>query len=324
MCDGFKIGIMPKSTPNAVPRAGISGLMTDSLTGIARRSSGLIVTAALALAVPVTAQSGNQQNSFSRPSDRFVSVNGVLLHHLDWGGDGETILFLTGLGDSVHRFDSFALNFTDHFRVLGLTRRGQGLSGKPASGYDTETLVEDLRRFLDAMQIDRVTLIGHSIAGVEMTRFAAKYPRRVSKLVYLDAAHDWAQMHELAAEAHIPFIKYLNKYHEAIDTHQSHPDLTKVTAPALAFFVIFDAKHAAQDEAVLCPGCEKEVATSVKRFYQLMLQRDFWNEQSEVFRRNMRRGRVITLRDTNHFFFQDPKRVDEVVGQMRDFLSSAK
>ena len=63
----------------------------------------------------------------------------------------------------------------------------------------------------------------------------------------------------------------------------------------MSFFVIFDAAHAAQEEAALCPGCAKEEATSVKRFWQLMLQKDFWNEQAEVFRRNMRRGRVITL-----------------------------
>ena len=133
-----------------------------------------------------------------------------------------------------------------------------------------------------------------------------------------------ARAHELTAEAHLSPIKYLNQYHEAVDTHQSHPDLTKVTAPALAFFVIFDAKHAAQDEAALCRGCAKDLATSVKRSWQLMLQKEFWNEQAELFRRNMRRGRVITLRDTNHFLFQDPGLEDEVVREIRLFLSPAK
>src|SRR5213593_2257751 len=67
----------------------------------------------------------------------FITVNGVRLHYLDWGGKGETILFLHGLGDSAHIFDDIAPKFSDHFRVLALTRRGHGLSDKPQTGYET-------------------------------------------------------------------------------------------------------------------------------------------------------------------------------------------
>jgi pimeloyl-ACP methyl ester carboxylesterase len=41
---------------------------------------------------------------------------------------------------------------------------------------------------LDALKIKRVNLVGHSIAGDELTAFAARYPKRVGKLIYLDAA----------------------------------------------------------------------------------------------------------------------------------------
>jgi len=69
------------------------------------------------------------------PHDAFVSVNGVRLHYVDWGGGGQTILFLIGGGNgSAHTFDSFAPRFTDRFRVLGLTRRGQGPSAKSTQG----------------------------------------------------------------------------------------------------------------------------------------------------------------------------------------------
>jgi pimeloyl-ACP methyl ester carboxylesterase len=283
--------------------------VTDSSTVIARRSISIFAVAALTSALSVAPQQNSQQGPASRPQDRFVSVKGVKLHYLDWGGHGQVLLFLTGLGDSAHRFDSFAPKFIDHFHVLGLTRRGQGQSDKAPSGYDTGTLVEDIRGFLDVMQIERVALVGHSIAGVEMTRFAGLYAQRVSKLVYLDAASDWARMHELMAEAHVPYPTYLNEFHEAIDTNQSHPDLTKVTTPALAFFVIFGA-------APITPQDDE----AVKRFWQLMYEKDFWNEQAELFRKQMRRGQVITLHDTNHFFFQDPKRRDEVVREIRKFL----
>ena len=116
----------------------------------------------------------------SSPANQFVKANGVRLQYLDWGGRDypDVILLLPGLGDDVHRFDSFAPRFVDRFHVVGFSRRGQGASEAPPDGYGTESLVEDIRAFLDDMKIDRVDLIGHSIAGVEMTRFAVKYPAR--------------------------------------------------------------------------------------------------------------------------------------------------
>jgi pimeloyl-ACP methyl ester carboxylesterase len=47
------------------------------------------------------------------------------------------LIFLTPLGASVRYFDPFAAKFTDHFHVMGFTRRGQGLSENAPSGYDT-------------------------------------------------------------------------------------------------------------------------------------------------------------------------------------------
>jgi non-heme chloroperoxidase len=114
----------------------------------------------------------------------------VKLHYLDFGGSGAPIVFLAGLGNTAHAFDDFAPRFTDRFRVLALTRRGFGESSHPTTGYDTPRLVEDIREFLDRLHVQRVILIGHSIAGEEMSRFAATYPNRVAKLVYLDAAYD--------------------------------------------------------------------------------------------------------------------------------------
>jgi pimeloyl-ACP methyl ester carboxylesterase len=123
------------------------------------------------------------------PEDRFVIVNGVRLHYIDWGGAGECLLFLTPLGGALlEQFGSLAPQFTDRFRVLGLTRRGQGPSEKPSSGYDTDTLVSDVVTFLDVMGVRQAHIAGHSVAGAEMTRLAGVHPSRVSKLVYLDAA----------------------------------------------------------------------------------------------------------------------------------------
>src|SRR4051812_26268023 len=132
------------------------------------------------------------------PPDQFVEVGGVRLHYLDWGGSGSPLLFLTSFGASAHEFDRLAPHFTGRFHVLGLTRRGQPPSAEPPAGYDTRTLVEDIRGFLDSQGIARAALIGYSIAGAEETLFASLYPERVSRLVYLDAIGDAKSAYELA------------------------------------------------------------------------------------------------------------------------------
>lgn len=115
---------------------------------------------------------------------------GVSLEVLDWGGTGEPLVFLAGLGNTGHVFDDFAPLFTDKFHVVAITRRGFGASSQPAAGYDIETRVSDLAAVLDSLGLPRANLVGHSIAGDELTGFAARHPGRVHRLVYLDAASD--------------------------------------------------------------------------------------------------------------------------------------
>ena len=126
----------------------------------------------------------------SNPKSDFVLVNGIHLHYLDWGGKGSALIFLTGMGSSAYIYGGFAPLFTDKFHVLALTRRGHGDSDYPETGYDPDTLVEDIRQFMDTLNIEKAVLAGHSLAGVELTHFAATHPERVEKLVYLEALDD--------------------------------------------------------------------------------------------------------------------------------------
>jgi non-heme chloroperoxidase len=135
----------------------------------------------------------------------FVTVNdGTRLHYLDWGGDGPVLLLLAGLGCTAHIFDRFAPRFVDQFRVLALTRRGHGQSDYPETGYDIDTLTEDIRQFMDTLKIDQVILVGHSLAGIELSHFAALHPERVLKVVFLDAAYDRASPAFKATQAKNP------------------------------------------------------------------------------------------------------------------------
>jgi len=148
------------------------------------------------------------------PKSDFVDVNGIRLHYLDWGGSGPTLIFLTGMGCSAYIFNTFALRFTDKFRVLALTRRGHGDSDYPETGYDADTLTEDIRQFMDRLHVEKAILAGHSLAGVELTHFAATYSTRVEKLIYLDALDD--RRAEVAIMEQNPLRKIEIKREESI------------------------------------------------------------------------------------------------------------
>ena len=135
------------------------------------------------------------------PASRMVLVGaGVALEVVDWGGRGTPLVFLAGLGNTSHVFDTFAPQFTDHFHVLGITRRGFGASASSPPPNELDTLVADVTAVLDSLGLQTVTLVGHSIAGEEMTRFAELHGARCAGLVYLDAAYDRSGIDTLAAK----------------------------------------------------------------------------------------------------------------------------
>lgn len=134
----------------------------------------------------------------------FADLGGVTLHFLDWGGQGPWLLLIPGLGNTAHTFDEFAPTFTDRFRVVGLTLRGHGQSDKPPSGYDTATLVEDVRAFMDLLGAKTASVVGFSIGSDVITGLAEKHSERVERLVYLDEASDSAELVEAERFAIVP------------------------------------------------------------------------------------------------------------------------
>ncbi|MBC7788840.1 MAG: alpha/beta hydrolase [Anaerolineae bacterium] len=129
---------------------------------------------------------------------------GVSLEVVDWGGQGRALVFLAGLGNTAHVFDDFAPAFTDSFRVVGITRRGFGASASSPPASNVDTLVRDIVAVLDTLGLDSAVLVGHSIAGEEMTRFGETHATRCSGLVYLDAAYDRTELFKVFQANPIP------------------------------------------------------------------------------------------------------------------------
>jgi non-heme chloroperoxidase len=123
----------------------------------------------------------------------FVTVQeGVRLEVLDWGGTGRPLVLLAGGGNTAHVFDEFAPKLASNFHVYGVTRRGFGASGFAAPRDAVQRLAEDVLVVLDALAVVKPVLVGHSIAGAELSSVATSHPDRVAGLVYLEAGYPYA------------------------------------------------------------------------------------------------------------------------------------
>jgi pimeloyl-ACP methyl ester carboxylesterase len=114
----------------------------------------------------------------------------VRLEVLEWPGPARNVVLLAGSGNSAHVFDEFAPKLAKRWHVYAITRRGYGASSQPASGYGDQRLADDVFQVLESLGIAAPVLVGHSMAGGELTTIGRQHSNRLSGLVYLDALGD--------------------------------------------------------------------------------------------------------------------------------------
>ena len=101
------------------------------------------------------------------PEDKFIEVNGLRLHYLDWGNYNKpTMLLLHGACAHAHWWDFFAINFCMDYHIIALDQRGHGdseWSNPPA--YQTLNYVSDIEEFIEKVGLKDIVLVGHSMGG---------------------------------------------------------------------------------------------------------------------------------------------------------------
>ncbi|MBV0895529.1 alpha/beta fold hydrolase [Microbacterium sp. NC79] len=118
---------------------------------------------------------------------RFVQTPGFRLHYHD-AGSGDVVLFLHGSGPGATGWSNFRLNIeaiAKTHRVLLLDQPGWGESGafESAPGGHLQAITE----FLDTLGIERVSLVGNSMGGINAIEFTMTHPERVDKLITMGA-----------------------------------------------------------------------------------------------------------------------------------------
>lgn len=153
----------------------------------------LLISAALLSSETPARAAGDPAPDSSPHKIQFVTVDqDVKLEVLDWGGTGRPIILLAGLGNDAHVFDQFAPKLASSYHVYGISRRGFGASSAPATGYSADRLGEDVVAVMNSLKIDHPVLIGHSLAGEELSYVGSRYPQKAAGLVYLDAGYPYA------------------------------------------------------------------------------------------------------------------------------------
>ena len=119
-------------------------------------------------------------------SRRVKLPTGVELHYVEKGDPtGSALNFLHGFADS---WRSWQLNLplvSDQYHTFALSQRGHGDSEKPECCYRPDDLANDVIAFMDALNIRRSTLIGHSMGSFIAYTVALNQPERLERLVLL-------------------------------------------------------------------------------------------------------------------------------------------
>jgi pimeloyl-ACP methyl ester carboxylesterase len=122
--------------------------------------------------------------------DKFIYINGLQMHYVDWGIPGRpTMVLLHGFQSNAHTWDTFSFAMADTYHVLALDQRGHGdTSWTPDGHYTPESFISDIVAFIDALQLAPTLLVGHSMGGRHAAMLAADYPDKVKKVVIVDTA----------------------------------------------------------------------------------------------------------------------------------------
>jgi non-heme chloroperoxidase len=152
-----------------------------------------------------------QERADSSPHTvQFLTVDkDVKLEVLDWGGTERPLIFLAGLGNDAHVFDGLAPNFAAHHHVYGITRRGFGASSRPVpenDNYSADRLGDDVLAVMTALKLERPVLVGHSLAGEELSSIGSRYPEKIAGLIYLDAAYGYAYYDKTSWRHNLRFL----------------------------------------------------------------------------------------------------------------------
>jgi pimeloyl-ACP methyl ester carboxylesterase len=120
-------------------------------------------------------------------TSRYVDLGGQV-HYADFGGEGQTIVLVHGLGGSHLNWCLLASRLVEHARLLAVDLAGFGLTNPAGRSTSVAANTALLHRFLAEVAGTPVVLVGNSMGGMIAIQQAAAHPETVSGLALIDPA----------------------------------------------------------------------------------------------------------------------------------------
>ncbi|CAN3128499.1 alpha/beta fold hydrolase [Mycobacterium sp. smrl_JER01] len=102
-------------------------------------------------------------------------------------GSGPAILLIHGIGDNSTTWSTVQTQLAQRFTVIAPDLLGHGKSDKPRADYSVAAYANGMRDLLSVLDIDSVTVVGHSLGGGVAMQFAYQFPQLVNRLILVGA-----------------------------------------------------------------------------------------------------------------------------------------
>ena len=124
---------------------------------------------------------------------RFVAANGLNFHVAE-AGRGEPLLMLHGWPQHWYMWRYQIPPLAEQYTVICPDLRGFGWSDAPATGYEKETLVDDIIALLDELKLKRVRLMAHDWGGWVAFLLCLRQPERIERYLALNVPHPFQRL----------------------------------------------------------------------------------------------------------------------------------
>jgi pimeloyl-ACP methyl ester carboxylesterase len=173
----------------------------------------LLVVACVALYTP-DRKAGWLAARYVAADDQFITVLGVRLRvRISGPADAPVVILLHGFGGSLETWEPWAVVLSKQYRVVRFDLPGFGLTGPDPSGdYTDARTVRVLAALMDALGVQKASLIGNSLGGKIAWNFAAEYPGRVEKLVLISPDGFASPGFEYGVKPKLPAVMRLLPY----------------------------------------------------------------------------------------------------------------
>jgi pimeloyl-ACP methyl ester carboxylesterase len=285
---------------------------------------------------------------YPTPHDDFVKIDtdvlGVQIHYRKYPGEGGNVVLIHGFASSTYTWEDMVPELQGKFkssgkpcpRVWAVDMKGFGWSDKPKdSKYDPFTLAGEVYTWMNAVGIDKATLVGNSLGGAIAWVIALDHPEKVAQLVLVDAGGYPLIKGNYKEFAHTPFLQVgikalFSRSAVKMVLHKTFYDSGKVTDSRVAAYYNRLRTAGALDALVLMNKNfdPEQVRSYVERIPDIRQKTlIIWGEQdiwvplkfSNQFNQDIKRSTLAVIPQCGHMPQEEKPGV--VAGELYRFLT---